>query len=834
MEAMEDPVYNSSDEFNMDSDEGWVPSPRTSEADGTIGRKRSRSPSPAPARSRARVAAPAAPVAPPSAAPAADEPGMTIAQFEKTMVERPAALRARAWTPGELDRLIGELGHDWRLDRDGMRPCMTTTWACQLFGVAEEDLALASNAVTTDHPAHIHRRILSKIGVVSTLLELVHHETFVPEEADAVDLTQRLGEVATVMTNAADLIRSACRLMCSLTTDPNAADPYVLGNRFLHLIQETRMTPLQSLLTELATVLLRNGWRQYEGRYYVPITVCINDEIYETHAWEDKMTVDSMITSLCDSNMERRRWMYITSGRDITRQAAQHLMASGPFSFEFPTLEFDRRLFAFTDGAYDGSTDTFYPHAERGLPIDRVAIKYFDHPMDSELPPADPPVGADGPVRLRWPHEPVDADFIALHTADICLAASEIEGADPNELTVALLDCLHAADRRSIDGWVSMFLDAVLHRKRTCHDVQHVSSAVWRRHESARHLCYRTPGLDRILFTQDFDMGTCSFIYAMVGRMMYEVGELDGWQIVPFVLGKGGSGKSTIMQLVRHMYPASCVGNISSNGEVKFGLSGVYGKFMWVCPEVRKDFALDQGEFQSMISGEEIVLNVKNQTARTVKWMSPGMMCGNQVFKFEDTQDSLFRRIVAVYFDKMVDRRSVDTTLYDRMINGPDAEFGRFVRKCNVAYRRLCADVGSRVLWDPSLVETGIVPRSLHTFRTKFRAEIDSIVAFLEESDEIHQDETRCMSMRGFQSRLTLWMRKHDPMAKMGPGSGGVLRDKLNALGYVVHARDAGIDLSAFTYVDPENFTVGTENATVKNKEIIIGLYYQPSEFGEE
>jgi hypothetical protein len=766
---------------------------------------------------------------------------MTIDEFERTIVATPAALRAQEWTVEALERLINELALQWQLDRDGMRPCLTTTWACELFGVAENDLSLVSNAITTDHPAHIHRRILSKIGVVSTLLELVHHETFVPDQSDADHMTQQLGEVACVMSNAADLLRSACRLMCSLTADPNAADPYVLGNRFLHLIQETRMTPLQSLLMEVSMVLLRNGWRQYEGRYYIPITVCVDGEIYETHAWEDRATVEEMITSLCNCNLEHRRWLYLTSGRDITRQAANHLIAGGPHSFEFPTLEFDRQLFAFSDGVYDGKTDTFFPHAERGLAADRVAIKYFDHPMDAEMPRPDPPAG----YRLRWAHQPVDSDFMFSHSEDLVAALLPLTTAEGDDLRIELLDCLgdswtgSAGMERtaSVDEWVNRWLSRPVvtawlvardkQGRRRLVDVQQVSCAVWARHPASVHLCYQTPRLDQILFTQDFDMGTASLLYAMVGRLMYDVGELDGWQIIPFILGKGGSGKSTIIRLVRHMYPASCVANISSNGETKFGLSGVYGKFIWLCPEVKKKFALDQGEFQSMISGEEIVLNVKNVTARTVQWVSPGMMCGNEVFNFEDTQESLFRRIVAIYFDKMVDKRSVDTTLYDDMIGGDDPEFGRFLRKCNVAYRNMCGDVGKRNFWDPSLVEQGIVPARMHGFRTQFRTEIDSVVAFIETFDELHQDETKCMSVKGFVSILSEWIRDNDTAGKGMPGI-TQLRDRLEALGYVIQTGE----LPGVLYSDPECFANGGRACPVpKNKEVIVGLYFEPYAF---
>jgi hypothetical protein len=164
------------------------------------------------------------------------------------------------------------------------------------------------------------------------------------------------------------------------------------------------------------------------------------------------------------------------------------------------------------------------------------------------------------------------------------------------------------------------------------------------------------------------DLATCSLIYALFGRMMYEVGERDGWQVVMFIIGKAGSGKSLITRLARHLYPAHLVANLSNNCEVKFGLSGVANKFMWLCPEVKKNFCLDQAEFQQMVSGEELVLNTKHQTPRTLRWTAPGMLCGNEVFAFEDSQESLFRRIAAIYFDHMVEKRLIKTNLFEEIV----------------------------------------------------------------------------------------------------------------------------------------------------------------------
>lgn len=59
--------------------------------------------------------------------------------------------------------------------------------------------------------------------------------------------------------------------------------------------QETKLTPLQKLLIEINLVLVRNGWRQYDSQYYMPITVQLEDgSIVDSHAWQEHGTIEEM------------------------------------------------------------------------------------------------------------------------------------------------------------------------------------------------------------------------------------------------------------------------------------------------------------------------------------------------------------------------------------------------------------------------------------------------------------------------------------------------------------------------------------------------------------
>ena len=67
-------------------------------------------------------------------------------------------------------------------------------------------------------------------------------------------------------------------------------------------------------------------------------------------------------------------------------------------------------------------------------------------------------------------------------------------------------------------------------------------------------------------------------MYALLGRLLYEVGQRDNWQVLLFVKGMAGSGKSTIAKLIRNCYPSHLVGTLGSKMEETFGLSAIADK----------------------------------------------------------------------------------------------------------------------------------------------------------------------------------------------------------------------------------------------------------------
>jgi hypothetical protein len=219
-----------------------------------------------------------------------------------------------------------------------------------------------------------------------------------------------------------------------------------------------------------------------------------------------------------------------------------------------------------------------------------------------------------------------------------------------------------------------------------------------------------TPVLDGILHYQGFGtepyvppkyagdpdapgFSVTDWIYAFMGRMIYDIGEFDTWQVLMFMKGKAGTGKSTLGKIISYLYNAVDVAVLSNNIETKFGLSGIYKALIYLCYEVKKDFRLDQGEMQSMISGEPISIAIKNHDPKSITWASHGFFMGNEFPRWVDNSGSISRRIVVALFDTVV--TDGDTKLFDKLQD----EMGNIIVKINRAYRECSAAYGCDDIW---------------------------------------------------------------------------------------------------------------------------------------
>ena len=169
-----------------------------------------------------------------------------------------------------------------------------------------------------------------------------------------------------------------------------------------------------------------------------------------------------------------------------------------------------------------------------------------------------------------------------------------------------------------------------------------------------------TPFFQSIFDYQDFPEEVSRWIYIFVGRLFFNLGELDNWQVALFLEGVAGSGKSTITKLVKRFYEVCDVGVLSNNIEKKFGLSSLKDKLLYLAPEIKGDLGLEQSEFQLLVEGGDMQLPVKYKDSHYIEWKTPGLFAGNEPPNYTDNSGSISRRLVVAKFNKKVNSKDSD------------------------------------------------------------------------------------------------------------------------------------------------------------------------------
>lgn len=257
-----------------------------------------------------------------------------------------------------------------------------------------------------------------------------------------------------------------------------------------------------------------------------------------------------------------------------------------------------------------------------------------------------------------------------------------------------------------------------------------------------------TPSFQSILAHQGMDGagGVDEWMYIMIGRLLYELGEKDNWQVIPFLKGMAATGKSTILlNVCRHLFAEDDVGVLSNNIEKKFGLWGFVTKKIFIAPEVKSDLHLDQAEFQSLVSGDAIQVAQKHMQSQTVNWRVPGILAGNEVPGWKDSAGSITRRILLFHFAQPVTQ--VDTRLGDKL----QAELPRLLVKCNRAYLEAVRLVGPASIWDA-------VPQYFRDRQRDLQACVDNLWEFLN-CGELHFGEGLYMPWDVFHTKYKEWCK---------------------------------------------------------------------------
>lgn len=209
-----------------------------------------------------------------------------------------------------------------------------------------------------------------------------------------------------------------------------------------------------------------------------------------------------------------------------------------------------------------------------------------------------------------------------------------------------------------------------------------------------------TPHLDKILLKQICmdsqnpsvcELNTYRWCLGLLGRLYFDVGSLDGWQVAPFLFGKSGCGKSVILNLIKASLPDHMAKQLSETHELIFGLQSIYKAKVIAIPESGNLPANCEDTVKKMIAGESVSVPRKNMAAIDVKWKAPLIFAGNALPKWKNDMDSIRRRQIFILFSKPIKQSERDTRLETKALE----DIPQFILKIIVAYHQIRLIVGS-------------------------------------------------------------------------------------------------------------------------------------------
>lgn len=238
------------------------------------------------------------------------------------------------------------------------------------------------------------------------------------------------------------------------------------------------------------------------------------------------------------------------------------------------------------------------------------------------------------------------------------------------------------------------------------------------------------PELEKMLDDQRLESETIYWFFAMLGRLLFTVGKYDDWQLILFLKGVAGSGKSTISQLMKAVFDESLVGILSSEGfEGTFGLGPLEHKRLVICSEVKRNFKTPQGELQSMASGEPMSFAIKNKAAKTSVWTASLLFCGNEIPTWRDASGSMERRLFMIHFNYRI--REVDTSLKSRMMSN----LGNFLLRISLSYKQIVLKYGKQgqnlSLWSKDAEGHTLLPQQILDFRGETLLDIQPLMNYI-------------------------------------------------------------------------------------------------------
>ncbi len=174
--------------------------------------------------------------------------------------------------------------------------------------------------------------------------------------------------------------------------------------------------------------------------------------------------------------------------------------------------------------------------------------------------------------------------------------------------------------------------------------------------------------LIKVAADQGFSQKTLDTLWGLGGRQLFQVNQMDKWEINLVLKGLPGCGKSTILDGLTCMFRSGSVFAFDAGVSKAFALEGADTAELLKAPDATK-IPVDTGVFKAMSSGESVMVNKKGIKQVTVdNWNNYMCFACNTYMAIPDVGD-IARRFCYFGMLKAPDMDKVDTELKQKIMD---------------------------------------------------------------------------------------------------------------------------------------------------------------------
>lgn len=152
--------------------------------------------------------------------------------------------------------------------------------------------------------------------------------------------------------------------------------------------------------------------------------------------------------------------------------------------------------------------------------------------------------------------------------------------------------------------------------------------------------------------------------------------ELMGYMLVPdnrlqkfFILkGEGKNGKSVFLSILKDMIGNGNYTSLSLDQlEKSYALSALIGKTANICADMGEIDKAAEGLLKSITSGDQITCDRKYLSAATFLPTAKHVFSTNNIPRFSDKSEGLWRRMIIIPFDEILSDEEIDVTITEKL-----------------------------------------------------------------------------------------------------------------------------------------------------------------------